>query len=69
MKGFNINNRNKIKNKIMQIKSEFSCYNISNRELNNKNNSKLNIITSFVYFKNSISSLIIIEQKKENSRI
>lgn len=69
MKGFNINNRNKIKNKIMQIKSEFSCYNISNRELNNKNNSKLNIITSFIYFKNSISSLIIIEQKKENSRI
>ena len=69
MKGFNINNCNKIKNKIMQIKSEFSCYNISNRELNNKNNSKLNIITSFIYFKNSISSLIIIEQKKENSRI
>ena len=61
MKGFNINNCNKIKNKIMQIKSEFSCYNISNRELNNKNNSKLNIITSFAYFKNSISSLIIIE--------
>ena len=61
MKGFNLNNRNKIKNKIMEIKSEFSCYNISNRELNNKNNSKLNIITSFVYFKNSISSLIIIE--------
>jgi hypothetical protein len=61
MKGFNINNRNKIKNKIMQIKSEFSCYYISNRELNNKNNSKLNIITSFAYFKNSISSLIIIE--------
>ena len=61
MKGFNINNCNKIKNKIMQIKSEFSCYNISNRELNNKNNSKLNIITSFVYFKNSIFSLIIIE--------
>jgi hypothetical protein len=61
MKGFNINNRNKIKNKIMQIKSEFSCYNISNRELNNKNNSKPNIITSFIYFKNSISSLIIIE--------
>ena len=45
----------------MQINSEFSCYNISNRELNNKNNSKLNIITSFIYFKNSISSLIIIE--------
>ena len=61
MKGFNINNCNKIKNKIMQINSEFSCYNISNRELINKNNSKLNIITSFIYFKNSISSLIIIE--------